>query len=280
MAAVSRVNSVVILVGADGSEKLINKRTADIVVARATLIMVLLDEVRQTPNVELVTGNAIIGLSRLEASKQGEAPVAEAPAPLVVRLESGRLLHASHVVGADGKHSCVRSAARALSLIEGRGPVPFAWEEHEEVAWGIYIEVEALPTRFRRDATFVFRSAFSMGTMLATATPLPGGRCATYVILYDEILAEHPWMRPTATAGGEASSNAAHDHDGGPTDPTWRRNFSTLLRVHMPEYAQAIGGADVDGEALRGAVINRRASWIEITSGRYDALDGQVRALP
>ena len=43
-------------------------------------------------------------------------------------------------IGADGKRSCVRQAAKTLSLTEGR-PISFTWEEREENSWGVYIEV-------------------------------------------------------------------------------------------------------------------------------------------
>lgn len=270
VAAVSLAKPVVVVIDVGGGEKLISKKTADLVLTRALLTDALLDELSQTPNVELVAGSAVVSLTRRKADEEAETLAAKALAPLMVQLDSGRALLASHVIGADGKRSCVRNSARALSRTQSHGSVAFAWEEHEEVAWSVYIEVHTLPARFRRDAALVFRSSFATGTMIATATPVPGGRYATHVILYDAVLAEHPWLRPADTVPSMAAAQS------GPADPGWRRNFSALLRLHIPEYAQAIGGANPDGETLRGAIINRRSSWIEITSGRYDALDGQV----
>lgn len=137
VAAVSLFKSSVITVGVNGSEKVIQKAAIDLAVTRTALTKVLLDELVQIPNVELITGATVVGISRPAAKHL-----------LEVQLDSGRRLLTSHVVGADGKRSCVRQAAKSLSIIEGR-PNSFTWEEREENSWGVYIEVPAtmpLPT--------------------------------------------------------------------------------------------------------------------------------------
>ena len=91
--------------------------------------------------------------------------------------------------------------------------------------------------------------------MLAIATPLPGGRCSSFVVLYDPVLKECPWLKPPEESGDEVRLQAAR-----PADAGWRKNFSELLRTRMPEFAEAIGGGDPESEAIQGAVINRHGA--------------------
>ena len=108
VAAVSLAKPVVVVIDVVGGEKLISKKTADLVLTRALLTDALLDELSQTPNVELVAGSAVVSLTRRKADEEAETLAAKALAPLMVQLASGR----AEVMGA------VRAAAEQRIELE------------------------------------------------------------------------------------------------------------------------------------------------------------------
>ena len=91
-------------------------------------------------------------------------------------------------------------------------------------------------------------------------------------VVYEGAAARHPCLAPQDDAPAtDEYWGSAQARDGG-----WRAAFAAVLAQELPQYCAAVGGADPDGAAVRGAAVGRRVTWIDLTSGRYDALGGRV----
>lgn len=233
---------------ANGATRVIPKQNSESLGFSRPLLVACLEAVaRNQPNVTIVKGAGV------------KSVISTKDKMLDVILQDDTTLHATHVVGADGKWSRVR-----LSF-------PETWNAtiRTEPSFGVHIMVPSVPNGWRTDGTHVIQPGKDC-MFYIIAAPIPTGELSVSMVCYDETLERYPWLAPaenrtpTATTRGwqdEYSARPANEE----CDTELADKLTSLLEAELPSFLKDIGR-----ENLKTARINRRVSWVEINMSDVD----------
>ena len=161
---------------------------------------------------------------------------------LEVTLEDGRVLTASHVVGADGLRSVVRGAAGRYEA--GQAEPSFSCRVRTEPIWAVRIPFERLPRDLEAQAGFAYNLFLSRsygdqarlivannGAVSARAAGPPGEkRLVSWLWMARSVLERYPALGITAETGARAAvaraavePRAPGRRAPGPDPSLWRR---------------------------------------------------------
>lgn len=234
----------------DGNTKQIPKRAKESIgFSRPILVKALEDIAREQDNITILKGS---GVERVDMNGDGEDSL------LQVVLDDGTSIQATHVIGADGKWSAVRSSF----------PNDFIATIHTEPSFGVHIMVPSVPQDWNMDATHVIRPRQEC-KFYVIAAPIPTGELSVSIVCYDETLSNYPWLAPPKDAVDEKKSDEMNGWENQysalpanvDSNDELVENLTTLLEEELPFFLEAIGK-----DSLKTARINRRVSWVELTN--------------
>uniref|UniRef100_A0A7S4V9K0 FAD-binding domain-containing protein n=1 Tax=Ditylum brightwellii TaxID=49249 RepID=A0A7S4V9K0_9STRA len=184
---------------------------------------------------------------------------------LEVTLDDGSIIHATHVIGADGKWSNVRTSI---------GEWDDCFKIKTEPSWGARLKLSSKPAEWRDDGMYVIRRHDSKKAgYYALAVPMLDGSCHISMVCFDEVLHEKPWLAP------EINTNTGWDDDGSDSE-TFNEQLESMMRSELPNLYSCI--MDVEKGSFPVATkSNRRTSWLEVIAKNvdevnYSALGGRV----
>ena len=118
---------------------------------------------------------------------------------LLVNLSDGTVETATHVVGADGKWSAVRTAAAAY---ESTQEVPaFTWTMRTEPTWGARLNVPEMPSTWQRNIVHVIKARTLDSVYCLVSESDFEKRCTAWMVFHDPILDHYPQLGPQSKAG-------------------------------------------------------------------------------
>jgi 2-polyprenyl-6-methoxyphenol hydroxylase-like FAD-dependent oxidoreductase len=115
-----------------------------------------------------------------------------------VELSDGQAQIATHVIGADGKWSAVRSAAAEFEM---KQECPsFTWQMRTEETWGIRLNLPQLPSGWQTGLLH-FILAETMKGQVSAVISASDGKCAAWLVVYNSVLQRYPALAPPSDAG-------------------------------------------------------------------------------
>lgn len=241
----------IVLESATGDRKVIPKNPPTYAFTRPDLIDCLETIAKNRDTVTIQRGVAV---KAVEESEDG----------IQLSLDNGSTLSCSHLVGADGKWSAVRTSMSDWNNV---------FEVQSEPAFGVSITPAKSPERWETDATTVFRS--NSPKYYIIAAPLANGQYSVSMVCFEEIKEEHPWLVPRdddnlvdweSEYGALTENSAASDK--------FQTNLSKMLEEELPAFYQDIQGS----EGLKSVRVNRRTSWLKplLDNPSYCSHSGRV----
>ena len=159
---------------ANGATRVIPKQSSESLGFSRPLLVACLEAVaRNQPNVTILKG---AGVKSVDSTNDEM---------LNVTLEDETTLQATHVVGADGKWSRVRSS------------FPETWNAtiRTEPSFGVHMMVPSVPDGWQTDGTHVIQPSKEC-MFYIIAAPIPTGELSVSMVCYDETLERYPWLAP------------------------------------------------------------------------------------
>jgi FAD-dependent urate hydroxylase len=238
----------IIIHDAEGNIKLIPKKHAESLGFSRSLLVECLEKIAsQEPNVTIRRGAGVTTVTKKNNADD---------TTLEIHLTDGSVVSATHVIGADGKWSKVRSAFPEL---HDQATI------RTEPSFGVHIIVPSVPEGWRSDGTTVIKPSDDCMFHIIAA-PIPTGQLSISMVCFDETLEKYPWLAPPedmnaksyGSGGWEDEFSARPDY--AEADTNLAEKLEELFAAELPMFLSAIGR-----EALQSARINRRVSWVEMS---------------
>jgi hypothetical protein len=174
----------------DGSSKFLPRASPSLGISRPGLISFLTQQLISEGKVRIRRGISATNLAPVEDGKL-----------LRVELSDGTEQIATHVIGADGKWSAVRTAAGEFE--KSQNTPSLSWQMHTEPVWGIRLNLPDLPTGWRSGLVHAVLAktlkADTHGIVSAS-----NGNCSAWLVLCDSILQRYPALAPPSDSGANA----------------------------------------------------------------------------
>jgi 2-polyprenyl-6-methoxyphenol hydroxylase-like FAD-dependent oxidoreductase len=172
----------------DGSIKFVPRDPPTIGISRPRLIAKLTEIIEAEGKAEIRRNCHVTGFV---SNKDGT---------LQVNLSDGTVETATHIVGADGKWSAVRTAAAAY---ESTQEVPtFTWAMRTEPIWGARLNVPELPSTWQRNIVHAIKPKTPLESVYCIVSESDfEKRCAAWMVFYEPILDHYPQLGPQSGAG-------------------------------------------------------------------------------
>jgi kynurenine 3-monooxygenase len=242
----------------NGNSKVISKEYEDSLGFSRPLLAECLEEITShQPTVTIRRGFGVTGVARANDGM------------LEVALDDGSCVRATHVIGADGKWSVVRASFPEL---DSQATI------RTEPSFGVHMMAPSVPAGWRTDGTNVIKPSEEC-MFYIIAAPIPTGELSISMVCYDETLERYPWLAPPGdmtlygNGGWEDEYSAMPKTAGSNVDLA--EKLANLFETELPFFLAAVGR-----ETLETARINRRTSWLEMTSKKegvsYATGDGLV----
>ena len=271
--------NAVVIHRAGGSEAVMPKSTQNLGLSRPALVDCLMQRVALCPHITLSRGVSVVNVG-YDAAADGDLLRPPARGPVRVGLDDGTTICASHIVGADGIRSAVRAAFSEdwCSTFRDGEPSDYECSIEQVPSWGVGLPTLAsIPTAWRTDAMHVFKASTPELPFYGIASPLPSGGCSVFLVIFDAATFDRPWLEPPAlNKNGDTSALADVGWVEAPTSASASEQMSAgLTDLLATEFPALVGHWPKD--ALANAVVQRRASWVDLTGADgYAAADGRM----
>mmetsp|Transcript_20381 Transcript_20381/g.30252 ORF Transcript_20381/g.30252 Transcript_20381/m.30252 type:complete len:442 (+) Transcript_20381:79-1404(+) len=236
--------------GSTGDVQTIPRRepTPGIGMSRPMLVDCIENIAKTLPHVTLRRG---VGVASVTEDEDGE---------LSVHLDDGTVVHASHVIGADGKWSKVRQSFEELKsqakLVSCTG-------------FGVLMCGDSAPEGWKMDGSYVIFPPKEEESIpqdfYIIGSPLMNGGMALAMVCSDGVTKKYPWLKPEADPspkdvgkGGWKDETSLELVDS--TTHDLATNLDTMLQDTVPAFHAAI-----DKSFYKTAGIQRRATWLQMT---------------
>ena len=233
--------------GKTGNMKTIPKSSSGLGFTRPLLVECLEKEAFKCPEVTLMRG---VGVSSVSRKDEG----------VLVHLEDGTSLSATHIIGADGKWSKVRQSIPSLNSRAKMITSP---------SWGVGAISSTLPKGFKTDGTYVINPPKEC-MFYIIASPLPSEGMSISMVCYDETLEKYPWLAPADSMklGGWEDEYSALP-EGMKSKSELSQHLEDLFKDTVPYFYDIL-----DKDTFSTARINRRVTWLE--NSTYSTDDGRI----
>lgn len=199
----------------------------------------------------------------------GVSSVSRADEGIRAQLEDGTSISATHVIGADGKWSKVRSSFPSLSSQSTMSTSP---------SFGVMMISPTVPKGFKTDRTYVINPRKEC-MFYCIASPHPSGGFSVSIVCYDQTLERYPWLAPPAdNVGTNVKFRWEDEYSALPEKMTpadeLTQHLRDLFHEEMPAFYEAL-----DPETFRRARINRRVTWLDYNNSEdvsFSTEDGLV----
>jgi 2-polyprenyl-6-methoxyphenol hydroxylase-like FAD-dependent oxidoreductase len=241
----------IVLEGADGATKKIPKNPPNYAFSRPDLVDCL-EGILKEKHSERVTIRRGVGVAKVQEKEDA----------MEVSLDDGSKVTCTHVVGADGKWSNVRT-----SIPDWKD----AFEVQDVPAFGVSISPCVTPERWEMDATSVFRP--NNPKFYIIAAPLKGGQFSVSLVAFDAIKEDYPWLVPQGDNKDDMDWEAEYG-TGSRATAEVEEKMSQMLKEELPKFYEDIQGA----ESLKTVRMNRRVSWLKplVEKPSYCSKSGRV----
>ena len=235
-----------------GELKKIPNNPPNLAVTRHLLVQCIETIASDFPNVTLKKGVGVSGVT--EGGDSG----------LIVELEDGTNIHATHVIGADGKWSNVRQSFPSFSstmvtcptsAVHMTGNIPQGWDSN---------------------GTYIIRPTNKECKFYVIASALPNDRGMSYTMVYfDQTVEKFPWLEPPKSVTPRNYIEGwSEDSNGG------AGNLADQMKALFENELPAIA-ALLDDDVYRTALVRRRATWLQMDESdgnpvTYSSNDGRV----
>lgn len=180
---------------------------------------------------------------------------------LEVALADGSTVSATHVIGADGKWSAVRASFPEL---ESQATI------RTEPSFGVHMMAPSVPAEWRSDGTSVIKPSEEC-MFYIIAAPIPTGELSISIVCYDETLERYPWLAPPGEMTSYGSGGWEDEYSATPKTEGYNVDLvdklADLFEKELPCFLAAVGR-----ETLKTARINRRTSWLEMTTSEKEGV--------
>ena len=178
----------------DGSIKVMPRNPPNIGISRPRLIAILSEIILSEGKVSIRTNCRVTGF------------IPKDDGTLEVALSDGSSEIATHLIGADGKWSAVRTAAAEFE--KSQETPAMAWKLHTEVTWGVRLNVSDIPSSWQPNIVHGFQAKTLSNAVSAIISQSNfEQRCAAWLVLYDPILEHYPDLAPQKGEGGSHPSS-------------------------------------------------------------------------
>jgi len=253
--------------GKTGDQYAISKKSPGLGFSRPLIVDCLQKIASELPHVTIKKG---AGVSRVTKDDEKDKK-----SNLQVHLEDGTCISATHVIGADGKYSKVR---QSLPSLEEQTKVI------TEPSFGVVMATKSIPEGWKTDGTHVIVPPDDNdNSFYVIASPLPVGGFSVSLVCYDQVLDKYPWLAPTEGKYGDGTGvhGWKDEYSAMPSANKSESNLSdqleTMFEKEMPAFL-----ADFGKEMLQSARINRRVTWLQMSTKNgckavsYSTEDGRV----
>jgi len=180
---------------------------------------------------------------------------------LIVHLEDGTNISATHVIGADGKWSNVRQSLPSFTATMVTCP-----------SSAVHMVMNSIPKGWKANGMYIIEPTNDDCKFYIVASPLPNG-CGLSIsmIYYDQTLEKYPWLTPPIDMKNYTGS---WEVDSSPT--TLSAHLKRLFEEEMPAFYAAL-----NNETFNTAVVRRRVTWLQMEAEEgknvtYSTLGGRV----
>ena len=185
---------------------------------------------------------------------------------LVVQLEDGSKIPATHVIGADGKWSKVRESFPSFSSTMETCP-----------SSAVHLNTIGIPPGWDSNGTYLIRpmNKECKFYVIGSALPDESGMSLT-MVYFDQMLEKHPWLQPAQSISPKNYIEGWNEAPNDGTGVDLASHLKTLFEKELPAIA-----ALLDETVYRTAVVRRRATWLRMeesegTPVNYSSNDGRV----
>ena len=251
--------------GTTGEIKTIPKKSPDLALSRPLLVQCIENIASELPNVTLKKG---VGVSSVTNDKE---------LGLLVHLEDGTKISATHVIGADGKWSNVRQSFP--SFLNTMVTCPSS---------AVHMTMNYVPKIWKPNGMYIIKPSNDECKFYIIASPLPDN-CGVSIsmIYYDETLEKYPWLVPPIdTKPTKINGEDWIDDSSSPVVEGIKNidSTSTKLADHLKQlFEKELPAlyAVLDGSVFDSAVVKRRVTWLQMEAelGKevtYSTEDGSI----
>jgi len=200
-------------------------------------------------------------LTNVTLMKVGVSSVTDDELGLIVHLEDGTNISATHVIGADGKWSNVRQSLPSFVATMVTCP-----------SSAVHMTMNSIPKGWKPNGMYIIKPTNDECKFYIIASPLPNG-CGLSIsmIYYDQTLENYPWLTPPIDTKNYTES---WEVDSSPI--TLSAHLKKLFEEEMPAFYAAL-----NNEAFNTAVVRRRVTWLQMEAEEgknvnYSTLGGRV----
>jgi hypothetical protein len=122
----------------------------------------------------------------------------------------------------------------------------------------------SVPAGWRTDGTNVIKPSEEC-MFYIIAAPIPTGELSISMVCYDETLERYPWLAPPEDVTSHGNGGWEDEYSAMPrtaaSNVELAEKLANMLQEELPFFLAAVGR-----ETLETARINRRTSWLEMTS--------------
>ncbi|EKX33301.1 hypothetical protein GUITHDRAFT_148018 [Guillardia theta CCMP2712] len=226
-----------IIVKSGDKENVIERNPPQYAITRTALTKLLTHALRAMPNADISHG---VKVDDLNARENGKL--------LELSLSNGDAKTFSHVIGADGKWSAIRTCSPFKHT--GDKSKMYKYQEIKENSWGVSFSLTRWPDHVEK-SLHVLKPQTPQIAMYLMLAPLLDGTASISWVLFNEILASYPWLQPTD--GNIISWNGESENN-----ETLMR-AKELLGKEFP-FLKTAGILD----NICDMTISRRVSWIKV----------------
>jgi len=250
-----------------GATKSIRKTTPNLAITRHHLVQCIERIASDLPNVTFRKGVGVTGVTENENSG------------LAIVLEDGTSIHATHVIGADGKWSNVRRSFPSFSSTMVTCP-----------SSAVHMEMESIPQGWDSNGYYIIKPTNEECEFYILASPLPDNSgMSISMIYYDQTLENYPWLEPPKSVTPEDYNEGWNDSYQEPrkgnleiedTMTTGTSELADRMKRLFEKELPAFS-ALLNDEVYRTAVVRQRATWLQMQgeNGKavtYSSNDGRV----
>jgi 2-polyprenyl-6-methoxyphenol hydroxylase-like FAD-dependent oxidoreductase len=189
---------------------------------------------------------------------------------LRIDLKDGTSIHATHVIGADGKWSNVRRSHPSFSSTMVTCP-----------SSAVHMTMAGIPEGWDSNGTYILKPTNEECKFYIIASALPDDcEMSITMVYFDQALEKYPWLEPPESATpknyNEGWNNGETETIPNAENSKLAHHMKTLFEEELPAFS-----ALLDDEVYRTAVVRRRATWLQMEAqdGKavtYSSNDGRV----